>query len=105
MYFSATGNTQYATKRIADAMEDNGNPYFEVNYEESRRTELIKVNDVCVGCGVCAGQCLVGAIEMQEQKPVWIKEKCLLCLECVHKCPMNAIAYTDEMIGHKCQQA
>lgn len=70
------------------------------SYEESRKTQLFKVNDSCVGCGVCAAQCPVGAIEVQNKKPVWVKEKCLLCLGCVHKCPMNAIAYTDDTIGH-----
>lgn len=46
------------------------------SYEESRKTQLFKVNDTCIGCGVCAGQCPAGAIELQSQKPAWIKEKC-----------------------------
>lgn len=70
------------------------------SYEESRKTQLFRVNETCTGCGVCAGQCPVEAIEMQDKKPVWVKKKCLLCLGCVHKCPMNAIAYTEDTIGH-----
>lgn len=70
------------------------------SYEEGRKTQLFRVNEKCVGCGVCAGQCPVGAIEVQKKKPVWVKEKCLLCLGCVHKCPVNAIAYTVDTVGH-----
>lgn len=85
---------------LEDAFDDKQAKELAANYEESRRTEFFKVNDACVGCGVCTGQCPVGAIKLQDQRPAWIKEKCLLCLGCVHKCPMNAIAYTDETIGH-----
>ena len=58
---------------LEDTFDDKQEKELAANYEESRRTELFKVNDACVGCGVCAGQCPVGAIEL---------------------------AYTDETIGH-----
>lgn len=85
---------------LPDSFDHKQEEELAVSYEESRKTQLFKVNDSCVGCGVCAAQCPVGAIEVQNKKPVWVKEKCLLCLGCVHKCPMNAIAYTDDTIGH-----
>lgn len=85
---------------LPDSFDRKQEEELAASYEESRKTQLFKVNDTCIGCGVCAGQCPAGAIELQSQKPAWIKEKCLLCLGCVHKCPMNAIAYTDETIGH-----
>lgn len=85
---------------LPDSFDPEQEKELAASYEESRETKLFKVNDACVGCGTCAGQCPVGAIELQSQKPVWKKEKCLLCLGCVHKCPVNAIAYTDDTIGH-----
>ena len=30
----------------------------------------------------------------------WAKKKCTLCLGCVHRCPKNAIAYTEKTKGH-----
>ena len=61
---------------------------------------LFQVSDACVGCGTCAAQCPIQAITLQVGRPVWSKESCLLCLGCVHKCPKNAIAYTQATIGH-----
>ncbi|WP_301051983.1 EFR1 family ferrodoxin [uncultured Dubosiella sp.] len=69
-------------------------------YEQSRKTVNFTVNDLCVGCGICARQCPAHAIKIKNKRPEWIKEQCILCLGCVHKCPKNAIAYTEDTIGH-----
>ena len=60
-------------------------------YEEMRKTSSLSVNDSCVGCGLCAKECPVGAIEIQKGKPAWVKEKCAMCLACLHRCPKFAI--------------
>ena len=65
-------------------------------YDESRRTALFQVSGKCVGCGRCAAQCPVQAIELKDGRPAWVREQCLLCLGCVHTCPVNAIAYTQD---------
>lgn len=56
-----------------------------------RKTKTLSVNKNCIGCGLCAKNCPVKAIEMQNQKPVWVKEKCEMCLGCLHHCPKFAI--------------
>ena len=44
-------------------------------YETERKTKNLSVNkDICVGCGVCAKKCPVGAIQMKEGRPVWKSE-------------------------------
>lgn len=37
---------------------------------------------------------------MRERKPVWVKEKCALCLGCLHRCPKFAIQYGKNTQRH-----
>ncbi len=60
-------------------------------YESLRRTSSLSVEENCIGCGLCARECPVDAIEIQNSKPVWIKDKCAMCLGCLHRCPQFAI--------------
>ena len=60
-------------------------------YEKQRRTSSLSVDETCIGCGLCAKKCPVQAIELREKKPVWVKEKCALCLGCLHRCPTFSI--------------
>ena len=62
-------------------------------YDRARRTEKFCVEDTCIGCGLCARKCPVQAIEIEDKKPVWKKDKCALCLRCLHHCPKFAIQY------------
>ena len=66
-----------------------------------RRTAHFRAEESCVGCGLCAKKCPVQAIiEMRERKPVWVKEKCALCLGCLHRCPKFAIQYGKNAQRH-----
>lgn len=60
-------------------------------YENLRRTDSLSVDGNCVGCGLCAKECPVDAIEIRNGKPVWVKDKCAMCLGCLHRCPEFAI--------------
>ncbi len=64
---------------------------FYSGYESLRRTSSLSVEDNCIGCGLCARECPVDAIEIQGDKPVWVKDKCAMCLGCLHRCPQFAI--------------
>lgn len=63
--------------------------WYYLTYENQRKTKNFHVmNDRCVGCGKCASQCPEQAIECKDGYPVWTKEKCTLCLRCLHHCPV-----------------
>ena len=51
------------------------------------------MTDECISCGLCERQCPLNAIRMENGKPVWVKDKCTLCLGCLHRCPKAAIHY------------
>lgn len=67
----------------------------------ARCTANLRVEESCIGCGLCAKKCPVQeAIEMRNKRPVWVKEKCAMCLGCLHRCPKFAIQYGGKTKKH-----
>lgn len=48
----------------------------------------------CIGCGLCAADCLALNIEVKEGKAA-VKEECLQCGHCVAVCPANAVSIPE----------
>ena len=46
----------------------------------------------CIGCGLCAKNCSMGAITMVDNLPVFDYDKCANCGTCAGKCPVHVIA-------------
>lgn len=49
------------------------------------------INDSCVSCGTCEGECPVGAISQGEDKFVIDADTCIDCGACEAACPTGAI--------------
>lgn len=48
----------------------------------------------CIGCGLCAEICPASAIGMtEENRPIWNKPECYMCMACLNHCPTEAIEY------------
>ena len=73
---------------------------YNIEYDSMRKTKHFSVEDSCIGCGLCAKNCLVSAIKLKDHKPEWIKEQCVMCLSCLHHCPKFAIQYGKNTKKH-----
>lgn len=74
--------------------------FYGLEYDSMRRTSHFTVEDTCIGCGLCARNCPVSAIELREKRPVWVKDECVMCLRCLHHCPKFAIQYGKRTKQH-----
>ena len=52
----------------------------------------------CIGCGLCAGDCLGKAISLESGKAEMIKG-CFMCGHCVAICPTEAVSFVGDKYG------
>lgn len=71
-----------------------------IEYGLMRKTKHFSVEDTCIGCGLCARNCPVAAIQIKDRKPDWVKNQCVMCLSCLHHCPKFAIQYGKNTKKH-----
>ncbi len=75
-------------------------PIYKPYYEYMRKTKNFVIEDTCIGCGLCAKKCPINAIEIVDDKPIWTKDKCVMCLGCLHHCPKFSIQYGNKTKNH-----
>lgn len=57
-----------------------------------------RVSDSCIGCGICAKNCPLHNITIENDRPKW-NGHCTNCMSCYHRCPKNAINFGKATIG------
>jgi ferredoxin len=57
-----------------------------------------RVSSACTGCGTCEKICPVGAIRMENNRPVFTR-KCEHCQGCIDMCPLRAIQFGQVKFG------
>jgi len=50
-----------------------------------------KINDACISCGACVGECPTDAISEGDGIYVIAEDKCIDCGACAPTCPVDAI--------------
>jgi ferredoxin len=61
---------------------------------DKKRKNTYKVvidSSACIKCGQCAGACLTGALEVNNDNIKYNSEKCTRCGLCAEACPVSAI--------------
>lgn len=65
-------------------------------------TDKLKINENCIGCGLCASLCPMKNISIQNGKAVADK-KCTMCYRCISHCPQKAITLVGSEVVEQCQ--
>lgn len=62
-------------------------------------SDKLKINDACIGCGLCSSLCPMKNIKMEHGKAK-AGNRCTMCYRCISSCPKQAIT----LIGNRVQQ-
>ena len=62
----------------------------------------LKINDSCIGCGLCASNCPMNNLIIKDGKAVNLG-KCAMCYRCISSCPKKAITLLGKEVVEQCR--
>ena len=65
-------------------------------------SDKLKINDSCVGCGLCSDNCPMHNIVIKEHRAV-PGNKCTMCYRCISRCPKQAITLLGDTVYEQCR--
>lgn len=65
-------------------------------------SKKLKISDSCIGCGLCASNCPMGNLSIQNGKAVNFG-KCAMCYRCISICPKRAITLLGKEVVEQCR--
>ena len=68
-----------------------------MRYYEKLKSQMHIVPNLCTNCNLCVTICDRSAWQSGFPIPEFILDNCEFCLECVHKCPTEAIIFSNSM--------
>lgn len=87
------GNREKFISPVTDTDRAAHREYLERNAKMPREAfaNVYRITDECIGCGICTKVCPKKCFRMDGQKSVWNPDGCMMCMACIHACPMLAI--------------
>lgn len=70
----------------------------------SKKVYQTKVEDSCIGCGLCVDTCLMNAINLDGLQAKINSKWCCGCIMCEDACPTNSINILEEKNGSEYQR-
>ena len=62
----------------------------------------LKINNDCIGCGLCVNKCPMKNINMANGKPV-AGDQCTMCYRCISTCPNKSITLLGDSVYEQCR--